>query len=116
MELVPGGTLKDRVRDQGALSSFEAVDAIIQVIAGLSAAQAAGILHRDIKPGNCFIDADGTVKVGDFGLSISTLARDGTRLSQTGTIRGTPEFASPEQLRGDQLEVRSDIYAVGATL
>ena len=56
------------------------------------------------------------MKIGDFGLSISTLSRDETHLTAGGTILGTPAFASPEQLRGDELDVRSDIYSVGATL
>ena len=116
MELLAGGTLKDRVREQGPLPPAETVDAILQIIAGLDAAQAGGILHRDIKPANCFIDRDGTVKVGDFGLSISTMARDVTQLTRTGTFQGTPQFAAPEQLKGDPLDVRADIYAVGATL
>ena len=73
MELVPGGTLHERVKAGGAMPVAEAVDAILQIIAGLEAAHAVGILHRDIKPSNCFIDPSGTVKVGDFGLSISTL-------------------------------------------
>src|SRR5438309_9278546 len=74
MEFVAGGTLQDRVKRQGPLPVNEAVDAILQIVAGLEAAAAAGVLHRDVKPSNCFIEADGTVKVGDFGLSISTLA------------------------------------------
>ena len=73
MELLPGGTLKDRVEKEGPLAPIEAIDAILQVVSGLEAAHAAGILHRDIKPSNCFVDADGTVKVGDFGLSIPAL-------------------------------------------
>jgi serine/threonine protein kinase len=116
MEFVPGGTLKDRVKAGGPLGVAAAVDVILQVISGLEAAAAAGILHRDIKPSNCFIESDGQVKVGDFGLSISTLARDETHLTAGGTILGTPAFASPEQLRCDELDVRSDIYSVGATL
>jgi uncharacterized RDD family membrane protein YckC len=116
MELLAGGTLKDRVREQGPLPPAEAVDAIRQVIAGLDAAQAGGILHRDVKPANCFTDRDGTVKVGDFGLSISTMARDVTDLTTSGTFQGTPAFAAPEQLKGDPLDLRADIYAVGATL
>ena len=116
MELVLGGTLKDRVKAKGSLGVTEAVDTILQVISGLEAAAAAGILHRDVKPSNCFIESVGQVKVGDFGLSISTLARDETHLTAGGTILGTPAFASPEQLRGDELDVRSDIYSVGATL
>ena len=116
MELLAGGTLKDRVKEHGPLPPAEAVDAILQVIAGLDAAHAGGVLHRDIKPANCFVDRDGTVKVGDFGLSISTMARDVTQLTMAGTFQGTPQFAAPEQLKGEPLDVRADIYAVGATL
>ena len=118
MELAAGGTLKDKVKAEGPLPPAEAVDIVVQLIAGLEAAADAGVLHRDIKPSNCFVDRDGTVKVGDFGLSISTLARADTetQLTTTGSVLGTPAFASPEQLRGDELDVRSDIYAVGATL
>ncbi|HEY3234822.1 MAG TPA: protein kinase, partial [Polyangiaceae bacterium] len=116
MELVPGGTLHDRVKAEGPLPIAEAVDAILQVIAGLEAAHAVGILHRDIKPSNCFIESGGTVKVGDFGLSISTLSRGDSALTIAGSVLGTPEFSSPEQLRGEELNVRSDIYSVGVTL
>src|SRR5262245_33667558 len=76
MELLPGGTLKARVAAEGPLPPAVAVSAVLDIIGGLDAAQAVGILHRDIKPSNCFVDSDGSVKVGDFGLSISTLARD----------------------------------------
>jgi len=116
MELLAGGTLRDRVGEEGPLPPARAVDAILQVVAGLDAAHAGGILHRDVKPANCFIDRDGTVKVGDFGLSISTMARDVTRLTKSGTFHGTLQFAAPEQLKGEPLDVRADIYAVGATL
>jgi eukaryotic-like serine/threonine-protein kinase len=116
MELAAGGTLKDVVKGRGPLPPREAVDAILQVIDGLEAAAAVGVLHRDIKPANCFVDRDGAVKVGDFGLSISTLAQSETHLTMAGTILGTPAFASPEQLTGNALDVRSDIYSVGATL
>jgi len=116
MELLVGGTLKDRVDDLGPMAPVAAVDAILQVIAGLEAAHRVGILHRDVKPANCFVDDDGTVKVGDFGLSISTSARPGDGVTEPGTVRGTPQFAAPEQIRGEPLDVRADIYAVGATL
>jgi serine/threonine protein kinase len=114
MELAPGGTLKDLVADT-PLAPSAAVDAILQVIAGLDAAASIGILHRDIKPSNCFVDRDGRVLVGDFGLSVATSSRDARGMSP-GIILGTPGFASPEQLRSESLDVRSDIYAVGATL
>jgi uncharacterized RDD family membrane protein YckC len=116
MELLAGGTLKDRVAAEGPMSPPAAVSAVLDIIGGLDAAQAAGILHRDIKPSNCFVDADGAVKVGDFGLSISTLTRDVRHELTTGGFEGTPQFAAPEQLRGEALDVRADIYAVGATL
>src|SRR5688500_16256695 len=116
MELLPGGTLKDRVVAHGPMRPDEAVAAVIELIGGLDAAAAAGILHRDIKPSNCFIDGAGVVKVGDFGLSISTLARDVHQQLVTSGFEGTPQFAPPEQLRGEPLDVRADIYAVGATL
>jgi hypothetical protein len=116
MELLPGGTLKDRVSARGPMPPVEAVTAVLDIIGGLDAAQAAGILHRDIKPSNCFSDTDGSVKVGDFGLSISTLARDVQHAGWSQGFQGTPQFAAPEQLRGEPLDVRADIYAVGATL
>ena len=115
MELVAGGTLQQRVLEHGPLPVEAAVDAILQVIAGLEAARQLGILHRDIKPSNCFEDAGGVVKIGDFGLSISTLPTD-LNLTTAGAILGTPAFSSPEQLRGQELSLRSDLYAVGVTL
>ena len=116
MEHIAGGTLQYHVAQGGPLPTAQAVDAIMQIIEGLEAAAAAGVLHRDVKPSNCFIDSDGTVKIGDFGLSISTTVRGDSHLTQPGSFLGTPAFASPEQLRGDELDVRSDIYAVGVTL
>lgn len=116
MELVSGGTLQDRVERAGPMPVAEAVDAILQVIAGLEAAAGLGVLHRDIKPSNCFLDADGTVKVGDFGLSISGGSGDQSKLTLSGSFLGTPAYAPPEQLRGDVFTLQGDLYAVGATL
>ncbi len=113
MELAPAGTLKDLA--DTPLGPSAAVDAILQVVAGLDAAASAGILHRDIKPSNCFVASDGRVLVGDFGLSIASAGR-AEHGGNGGIIAGTPGFASPEQLRGEALDVRSDIYSVGATL
>jgi uncharacterized RDD family membrane protein YckC len=116
MEIAGGGTLKDKLKKRGPLPIKEAVDTILDVIAGLEAAFAAGVLHRDIKPSNCFVGPDGSVKIGDFGLSVSTLAKDDSYVTASGIIMGTPAYASPEQLRGDALDLRADIYSVGATL
>lgn len=113
-ELVPGGTLRDLIEGQDPLPEQQAVDLILDVITGLEVAQKAGILHRDIKPSNCFLDEEGRAKIGDFGIS-RTLEEE-TRLTATGTFIGTPVYSSPEQARGRDLDVRSDIYSVGATL
>ena len=110
------GTLADRLEGRGALASTAAADTILQLIAGLQAAEAAGILHRDIKPSNCFVDAYGTVKIGDFGISRSLRSTQETTFSTRGHRPATPSYASPEQLRGAPVDVRSDIYSVGATL
>ena len=116
MELLHAGTLKDAVSRKGPLAPREAVDIALQIVAGLEAAHAAGVLHRDVKPANCFLDEEGVVKVGDFGLSISTLIKAEHSLTQSGAVLGTPAFAAPEQLRGEEVDARADIYAVGATL
>jgi eukaryotic-like serine/threonine-protein kinase len=116
MEIADGGTLKDELERRGPLPTAEAVDATLDLIAGLEAAFDSGVLHRDIKPSNCFVSPDGSVKIGDYGLSVSTLTRDDSYATDSGVILGTPAFASPEQLRGDDLDARADIYSVGATL
>ena len=116
MELMPGGTLADVVRQRGPLPYTEAVDATLQMIAGLRAAEARGVLHRDVKPANCFVDADTNVKIGDYGLSKPTDDAEATAMTQVGTVMGTPSFAPPEQLKGETVDTRSDLYAVGATL
>ncbi|MCG8462587.1 MAG: protein kinase [Holophagales bacterium] len=120
MEVAASGTLQDELARRGPLPVREAVDAMLDVVSGLEAAQAVGVLHRDVKPSNCFRTPEGRVKVGDYGLSISILGRDPGRqdsfASAPGLILGTPAYASPEQLRGDELDVRADIYSVGATL
>jgi hypothetical protein len=114
MELMTGATLKDLVEGGGPLEPAEAVARILDVIEGLEEAHLAGVLHRDVKPANCYLDADGRVKVGDFGLSRSVAAA--SHLTRTGGFVGTPLFASPEQLKGEQLDARTDVYSVAATL
>jgi serine/threonine protein kinase len=110
-------TLADRLHRDGPLPPAAAVDAILQIARGLAAAAEGGILHRDVKPSNCFVGEHGLVKIGDFGISRSARpAIDTTQLSTIGHVVGTPTYASPEQLRGSPLDTRSDIYSVGATL
>jgi eukaryotic-like serine/threonine-protein kinase len=114
MELMPGTTLKDLVDKQGPLPPADAIIKILDVIDGLRAAHRLGVVHRDVKPSNCFLEEDGRVKIGDFGLSKS-LVQEG-HLTRTGSFLGTPLFASPEQVRGEPVDQQSDLYSVAATL
>jgi eukaryotic-like serine/threonine-protein kinase len=114
MELMSGETLHDLVRRRGPLPPEGAVSRALDVIAGLEEVHRHGIIHRDVKPSNCFLDHEGRVKVGDFGLARS-LETD-ARLTRTGSFLGTPLFASPEQLKGQAVDQRGDVYAVAATL
>jgi uncharacterized RDD family membrane protein YckC len=114
MELMQGSTLADLVQKQGPLHQADAIRKILDVIEGLREAHRLGLIHRDVKPSNCFLDDSGRVKIGDFGLSKS-LVRS-SELTRTGSFLGTPLYASPEQIRGETLDPRSDLYAVAATL
>jgi uncharacterized RDD family membrane protein YckC len=114
MELMPGGTLNDLVRKKGPLQPEQAIRKILDVIDGLNEAHEVGLIHRDVKPGNCFLEADGRVKIGDFGLAKSLL-RD-SHLTRTGTFLGTPLFAAPEQIKCEGSTVQDDVYSVAATL
>jgi serine/threonine protein kinase len=116
MELMPGETLKDIVDKNGPLSSEAAITRILDVIDGLAEAHRVGMIHRDMKPSNCFLTADDRVKVGDFGLSKSLIGTRDHQLTQSGAFLGTVLFASPEQIRGEPLDYGSDIYSVCATL
>jgi hypothetical protein len=118
MELMPGKTLKDLVDERGPLAVAEAVTRILDVVAGLAEAHRLGVIHRDVKPSNCFLTPDDRVKVGDFGLSKS-LAQDQEgqkQITQSGAFLGTVLFASPEQIRGEPVGYESDVYAVCGTL
>ncbi len=114
MELVGGETLQDKIARGDVLPIETAVRWAMDVIDGLEAAHRAGIIHRDVKPSNCFVTTDGQVKIGDFGLS-RTLERD-MELTQSGQFLGSPLYASPEQIRGRTIDARSDQYSCAATL
>src|SRR5262249_29842941 len=109
-------TLKDVVDARGPLPPEEAITRILDVIDGLSEAHRVGMIHRDMKPSNCFLTADDRVKVGDFGLSKSLIGSRDHHLTQSGAFLGTVLFASPEQIRGEPLDYGSDVYSVCATL
>jgi hypothetical protein len=114
MERMPGATLKDLIDERGPLAPQQALAKILDVIEGLQAAHRLAVIHRDVKPSNCFLEADGRVKVGDFGLAKS-LVQD-AHLTKTGAFVGTPHFASPEQIRSEAINAQTDVYSVAATL
>ncbi len=120
MELLRGKTLQARV-DQGPLSAEETVAIIMQVCHALAAAHAAGIVHRDMKPENIFLTqrpgGRPIVKVLDFGISKAreTSMRE-QRITKQGQLLGSPHYMSPEASRGDEVDARADIYAVGVIL
>jgi tetratricopeptide (TPR) repeat protein len=122
-ELLEGGTLREEI-SAGPLSWRRAQDIGAAVADGLAAAHGKGIVHRDLKPENIFITVDGRVKVLDFGLArmegpVSTEAETGTLTpadTQRGTILGTLGYISPEQLRGEPADARSDIFSLGCVL
>jgi serine/threonine-protein kinase len=109
MEYVPGRTLSGA----GKLSPEEAVQLILQACAGLQHAHEAGLVHRDVKPGNFIVREDGVLKVADFGIA---RAADSTHLTQLGTVLGTAAYLAPEQAAGEEVTVAADIYSLGAVL
>jgi uncharacterized RDD family membrane protein YckC len=114
MELMPGTTLQNLVDKEGPLPQADALGKIADIIDGLRQFHKLGLIHRDVKPSNCFLEKDGRVKIGDFGLSKSL--EGGMDLTRTGTFIGTPLYASPEQIKRDVLDERTDVYSVAATL
>lgn len=114
MELMTGRTLKDLSQESGPMPVNKAIQVIMDVLDGLEEAHTHGMIHRDIKPGNCYLETNGRVKLGDFGLARSV--DDSSELTRTGDFVGTPLFASPEQVKGLPIDVRTDIYSVCATL
>jgi serine/threonine protein kinase len=114
MELMTGETLNDLVKDNGRLPVEVAIRKILDVIDGLEEAHRLGLVHRDVKPSNCFLEANGRVKIGDFGLAKSLLGE--AHLTKTGTFLGTPLFAAPEQIKHETVDAQSDVYSVAATL
>ena len=114
MEFVEGSSLKDLIVSRGRLPAAAVVSIGKQLCRALEVAHEAGVIHRDIKPQNMVVEADGTVKVMDFGIARLQTRSDGH--TQAGMVVGTPEYMSPEQLRGDELDGRSDLYSAGCVL
>src|SRR5262245_47698222 len=109
MELLEGSDLKEVIR-QGTLTLDQKLDLMEQICDGLAAAHAASVVHRDLKPPNIHVLPGGKVKIVDFGL-----ARMGTSdMTKTGMVMGTPNYMSPEQVRGERVDARSDVFSLGA--
>ncbi len=124
-ELLEGEGLRERIA-RGPLPVKEAVRIAIQVARGLAAAHGKGIVHRDLKPENLFVTSDGTVRILDFGLASLRGEAEGegpptesptvTKLTRAGTILGTAGYMAPEQVRGQKVDQRADIFAFGCVL
>jgi predicted ATPase/serine/threonine protein kinase len=118
MELLEGKSLKERIRE-GPISIDELLDFGIQASDALEAAHAKGIIHRDIKPGNIFIIGHVRVKILDFGLAKVSPVEDQSEeesLTLAGVIPGTTSYMSPEQVRGEEIDARSDLFSLGVVL
>ncbi|MFC5382256.1 Stk1 family PASTA domain-containing Ser/Thr kinase [Aquipuribacter nitratireducens] len=112
MELLPGRTLRDLVRDRGALSPAEAFPVMTALLQGLAAAHATGLVHLDVKPENVLATRDGSWAVADFGLARAATASR----TATGSLLGTPEYLAPEAAQHGRVDARTDLYSAGIVL
>ncbi len=113
MDFIDGATLRAVVERRGSLPNEDAISIMVEICRAVAHAHGKGIIHRDLKPENVMIDSEGDVFVMDFGLA---RAVDDAGLTLPGTIMGTPFYMSPEQLRGEKLDERSDIFSIGLIL
>ncbi|GAI75162.1 unnamed protein product, partial [marine sediment metagenome] len=113
MEYVPGESLKSMIGMMGQLSAGQAALIAKQVCEGLAEAQRLGVVHRDLKPSNIIIDREGNARIMDFGIARSLKAKG---VTAPGMMIGTPEYMSPEQVDGKEVDQRSDIYSLGVIL
>jgi serine/threonine-protein kinase len=112
MEFVAGPSLASLLKTDGPLPLERAVDIIVQVLNGLGFAHESGIVHRDIKPSNILVPPNGSVKIADFGIART----DSSDLTVVGDVLGTPAYVAPEQMRGDSVDQRSDLFSAAVLL
>ena len=115
MEFVPGRTLRDVLREGRAILPERALEIASDVLRALSYSHAAGIVHRDIKPGNVMLTPSGDVKVMDFGIA-RAIADTHATMTATAAVMGTAQYLSPEQARGEKVDARSDLYSTSCLL
>src|SRR5215216_6499764 len=116
MEYIRGETLAEKIKRRAPLTLSEKLKMMIELCAGLAHAHEAGIIHRDIKPANLMIDQHGRLKILDFGIARvaeGSMTRVSVQVTQFNMRIGTPGYMSPEQIEGDEIDRRSDIFAVG---
>ncbi len=113
MEYIPGENLKSSIRRMERLTIGKAISIAKQVCEGLSEAHRLGVVHRDLKPGNIMIDSEGNARILDFGIARSLRSKG---MTGEGTMIGTPEYMSPEQVEGEEADQRADIYSLGVIL
>ncbi len=116
MEHVAGRTMADVVRSSGPVPAQRAAQIASDVVAALSTAHQAGLVHRDVKLGNILISDNGDVKVADFGIATALAGRTDAGLTQHGSVMGTATYFSPEQAQGKSVDGRSDLYSLGVVL
>ena len=114
MEYVDGRMLRDII-DEGPLPASEAVRIVKGVLTALEYSHRAGVVHRDIKPGNIMLTPGGQIKVMDFGIA-RAISESGSTIAETGTILGTAQYFSPEQAKGETVDARTDLYSTGIIL
>ncbi len=115
MPLLKGEPLDDRLKRVGKMDAFEAARIAAEIAEGLAAAHAQGLIHRDVKPGNVWLEGErGQVKLLDFGLA--RVQADETHLTHSGAILGTPAYMAPEQARGEAIDSRADLFSLGCVL
>jgi serine/threonine protein kinase len=116
MAYVDGVDLRRMLRDRGRFSGEDAASLTVQVAEALEAIHAEGIVHRDLKPGNVMVDGRGVARVMDFGIAKQWENAAAVGMTGTGMLVGTPTYMSPEQIRGDKLDGRSDLYSLGIVM